>query len=207
MGAGSINRFTMEDVKRIQDEATLIKAVTPIVRTGGQVIGGVGNWSTQIQGVAPNFLEIRDWPLASGDFFTDKDMISRAKVAVLGQTIVKQLFPDEDPIGQQIRIRNVPFRVIGVLTSKGQNAMGFDQDDIIYAPATTVLDRLMGGIYISYIQASAVSTDQIDAAQQQLTQIMREAHHLNPGEDNDFTVRNQAEITQAATETSRILYS
>ncbi len=205
MGAGSINRFTMQDVKKIQDEATLIKAVTPVVRTGGQVIGGVGNWSTQIQGVAPNFQEIRDWPLASGDFFTEKDMISRAKVAVLGQTIVKQLFPDEDPIGQKIRIRNVPFKVIGVLTSKGQNAMGFDQDDIIYAPATTVLDRLMGGIYISYIQASAVSTDQIDAAQQQLTQIMREAHHLNPGEDNDFTVRNQAEITQAATETSRIL--
>ena len=205
MGAGSINRFTMEDVKKIQEEATLIKAVTPIVRTGGQVIGGVGNWSTQIQGVAPNFLEIRDWPLASGSFFTDKDMISRAKVAVLGQTIVKQLFPDEDPIGQQIRIRNVPFRVIGVLTAKGQSAMGTDQDDIIFAPATTVLDRLVGGIYINYIQASAVSTDQIDAAQQQLVTIMREAHHLNPGEDNDFTVRNQTEITEAATETSKIL--
>lgn len=205
MGAGSINRFTMEDVKKIQDEATLIKAVTPVVRTGGQVIGGTGNWSTQIQGVATNFLEIRDWPLASGDFFTEKDMISRAKVAVLGQTVAKQLFPDEDPIGQQIRIRNVPFRVIGVLTAKGQSAMGSDQDDIIFAPATTVLDRLVGGIYINYIQASAISTDQIDAAQQQLTSIMREAHHLNPGEDNDFTVRNQAEITQAATETSKIL--
>ena len=205
MGAGSINRFTMEDVKKIQDEATLIKAVTPVVRTGGQVIGGTGNWSTQIQGVAPNFLEIRDWPLASGDFFTDKDMISRAKVAVLGQTVAKQLFPNEDPIGQQIRIRNVPFRVIGVLTAKGQSAMGSDQDDIIFAPATTVLDRLVGGIYINYIQASAISTDQIDAAQQQLTSIMREAHHLNPGEDDDFTVRNQAEITQAATETSKIL--
>lgn len=205
MGAGSINRFTMEDVKRIQDEATLIKAVTPVVRTGAQVIGGVGNWSTQIQGVAPDFLEIRDWPLASGDFFTERDMISRAKVAVLGQTIVNQLFPDEDPIGQQIRIRNVPFRVVGVLTAKGQSAMGSDQDDIIFAPATTVLDRLVGGIYISYIQASAVSTDEIDAAQQQLTQIMREAHHLNPGEDNDFTIRNQAEITEAATQTSKIL--
>ncbi len=205
MGAGSINRFTMEDVKRIQDEATLIKAVSPIVRTGGQVIGGVGNWSTQIQGVATNFLDIRDWPLASGDFFTDKDMISRAKVAVLGQTVVKQLFPGEDPIGQQIRIRNVPFRVIGVLSAKGQSAMGTDQDDIIFAPATTVLDRLVGGIYINYIQASAISTDQIDAAQQQLTTIMREAHHINPGEDDDFTVRNQAEITQAATQTSKIL--
>ncbi len=205
MGAGSINRFTMEDVKRIQDEASLIKAVTPVVRTGGQVIGGVGNWSTQIQGVSTNFLEIRDWPLASGDFFTDKDMISRAKVAVLGQTVVKQLFPDEDPIGQRIRIRNVPFKVIGVLAAKGQSAAGSDQDDIIYAPATTVLDRLVGGIYINYIQASAITTDQIETAQQELTTIMREAHHLNPGEDDDFTVRNQAEITQAATQTSKIL--
>lgn len=205
MGAGSINRFTMEDVEKIQEEATDIKAVTPIVRTGGQVIGGVGNWSTQIQGVATNYLEIRDWPLASGDFFTDKDMISRAKVAVLGQTLAHQLFPNEDPIGQQIRIRNVPFKVIGVLTSKGQSAMGSDQDDIIIAPATTVLDRLVGGIYISYIMASAASTNEIDAAQAQLTQIMREAHHLYPGQDDDFTIRNQAEITEAATQTSKIL--
>ena len=205
MGAGSFNRFTMEDVNKIAEEATLIKAVTPIVRSGGQVIGGTGNWSTQIQGVATNFLEIRDWSLASGEFFTDKDVVSRAKVAVLGQTVVKQLFANEDPIGQQIRIRNVPFKVIGVLTSKGQSAMGSDMDDIIFAPSTTVLDRLTGGRYISYIQASAVSTDQIDAAQDEIKTIMREAHHLNPGEDDDFTVRNQAEITEAATETSKIL--
>ena len=195
----------MEDVEKIREEATDIKAVTPIVRTGGQVIGGVGNWSTQVQGVATNYLEIRDWPLASGDFFTDKDMISRAKVAVLGQTVANQLFPNEDPIGQQIRIRNVPFKVIGVLTAKGQSAMGSDQDDIIIAPATTVLDRLVGGIYISFIMASANSTSEIDAAQEQLTQIMREAHHLYPGQDDDFTIRNQAEITEAATQTSKIL--
>ena len=205
MGAGSVNRFTMEDVKKIQDETTLIKAVTPIVRSGGQVIGGTGNWNTQIQGVATNYLEIRDWPLALGEFFTDKDIISRAKVAVLGQTIVNQLFPNLDPIGQQIRIRNVPFKVIGVLASKGQSAMGADQDDIIVAPATTVLDRLVGGIYISYMMASANSTDEIDAAQQELTSVMREAHHIYPGEDDDFTVRNQAEITEAATQTSKIL--
>ena len=205
LGAGSINRFTMEDVEKIREEATDIKAVTPIVRTGGQVIGGIGNWSTQIQGVATNYLEIREWPLASGDFFTDKDMISRAKVAVLGQTVANQLFPNEDPVGQQIRIRNVPFKVIGVLTAKGQSAMGSDQDDIIIAPATTVLDRLVGGIYISFIMASANSTSDIDAAQEELTQIMRQAHHLYPGQDDDFTIRNQAEITEAATQTSKIL--
>ena len=204
-GAGSINRFTMEDIKRIQGESTLIKEISPVVRSGGQVIGGTGNWSTQILGVAPNYLDIRDWPLASGDFFTDKDVISRAKVAVLGQTVAKNLFSNEDPIGQQIRVRNVPFKVIGVLISKGQGAMGTDNDDIILAPSMTVLDRLSGGRYISYIQASAVSTDKIVQAQDELTNIMREAHHLTPGEDDDFTVRNQADITEAATSTAKVL--
>ncbi len=205
MGAGSFNRFTMEDVNKIREEATLLKAVSPIVRSGGQIIGGNGNWSTQIQGVSPNYLEIRNWPLASGNFFTDKDMLSRAKVAVLGQTVVKQLFPNEDPIGQLIRIRNVPFRVIGVLSPKGQGGFGNDNDDIIFAPATTVLDRLSGGRYINFIQASAVSLQQIGQAQAELTKIMREAHHLHPGEDDDFTVRNQADITEAATATSKVL--
>jgi putative ABC transport system permease protein len=205
MGAGSFNRFTMEDVDKIRDEAALIKAVSPIVRSGGQIIGGTGNWNTQIQGVSPNYLEIREWPLTSGDFFTDKDILSRAKVAVLGQTVVKQLFPNEDPIGQSIRIRNVPFRVIGVLSAKGQGGFGNDNDDIIFAPATTVLDRLSGGRHISFIQASAVSLQQIEQAQEELTGIMREAHHILPGDDDDFTVRNQADITEAATETSKVL--
>jgi putative ABC transport system permease protein len=205
LGAGSFNRFTMQDVDKIRDGASLIKAVSPVVRSGGQIIGGNGNWSTQVQGVATNYLEIRDWPLASGEFFSDKDIISRAKVAVLGQTVVKQLFPDEDPIGQMIRIRNVPFRVIGVLSAKGQNAFGNDNDDIVFAPATTVLDRLTGGRSINFIQASAVSLQQIGQAQKELTSIMREAHNLHPGEDDDFTVRNQADITEAATETSKVL--
>ncbi|MCX6149080.1 MAG: ABC transporter permease [Ignavibacteriales bacterium] len=204
-GAGSINRFTMEDVNKINANASLIKAVSPVVRAGGQVIGGTGNWSTQTQGVAPNYLEIRDWQLASGEFFTDKDVMARAKVAVLGQTVVQNLFPNTDPIGQQIRIRNVPFKVIGVLSAKGQGAMGNDNDDVILAPSSTVLDRLTGGRYITYIQASAASTQQIQEAQDEITNIMREAHRLNPGDENDFTVRNQADITEAATATSKVL--
>ncbi len=204
-GFGSINRFTLDDVQRIKDNATLIKAVTPIVRANSQVIGGTGNWFTQVLGVSPEYPEIRSWPVASGEFFTERDVISRAKVCVLGQEVVNQLFPDDDPIGQQIRIRNVPFKVIGVLTEKGQSAMGTNSDDIILAPATTVLDRLLGGRYISFIQASAVSNDQIQQAQEQLRQIMRDAHKLTQGEEDDFTVRNQADISEAATETSRIL--
>ena len=204
-GAGSFNRFTMDDVNKIRDEATLIKAVSPIVRSGGQVIGGTGNWSTGIMGVSPNYLEIRDWPLSSGEFFTERDVIARAKVAVIGQTVKKQLFPNEDPIGEQIRIRNVPFKIIGVLSPKGQSAFGSDNDDVIMAPSTTVLDRLSGGRYISFIQASANSLSQINQAQEELRSIMRQAHHLNPGEDDDFTIRNQADITEAATQTSKVL--
>ena len=204
-GAGSINRFTMDDVQKIKDGASLIQNVSPVVRTNAQIIGGAGNWSTQVLGVATNYLSIRDWPIAQGAFFTDRDILSRAKVAVLGQTIVNNLFPNQDPVGQQIRIRDVPFTVIGVLTSKGQSAMGSDNDDVILAPATTVLNRLVGGRYINYIQASAVSIDQIDQAQAQLTSVMRQAHHLRPGDDNDFTVRNQADITAAATATSAVL--
>ncbi len=204
-GAGSINRFTMDDVQKIKDDASLIQYVSPVVRAGAQIIGGAGNWSTQILGVATNYLNIRDWPLSSGSFFTDRDILSRAKVAVLGQTVVNQLFPNQDAVGQQIRIRNVPFTVIGVLSSKGQSATGSDNDDVVFAPSTTVLDRLVGGRYINYIQASASSIDQIDPAQQQLTTIMRQAHHLKPGDDDDFTVRNQADITAAATATSAVL--
>jgi len=204
-GAGSINRFTMDDVQKIKDDASLVQYVSPVIRAGAQIIGGAGNWSTQVLGVATNYLKIRDWPLSSGTFFTDRDVLARAKVAVLGQTVVNQLFPNEDPIGQQIRIRNVPFIVIGVLSPKGQSAMGSDNDDVILAPSTTVLDRLVGGRYITYIQASAASINEIDQAQQQLTTIMREAHHLKPGDDNDFTVRNQADITAAATATSAVL--
>ncbi len=204
-GAGSINRFTMDDVEKIKDGASLIKYVSPVIRSSAQIIGGAGNWSTQVLGVATNYLNIRDWPLSSGSFFTDRDILSRAKVAVLGQTIVNNLFPNQDPVGQQIRIRNVPFRVIGVLNPKGQSAMGSDNDDVILSPSTTVLDRLVGGRYINYIQASAVSVDQINQAQAQLTTIMRQAHHIKAGDDNDFTVRNQADITAAATATSAVL--
>lgn len=204
-GAGSINRFTMDDVQKIKDGASLIKYVSPVIRSSAQIIGGAGNWSTQVLGVATNYLNIRDWPLSSGSFFTDRDVLSRAKVAVLGQTVVNNLFPNQDPVGQQIRIRNVPFRVIGVLNPKGQSAMGSDNDDVILAPSTTVLDRLVGGRYINYIQASAFSVDQINQAQAQLTTIMRQAHRIKTGDDNDFTVRNQADITAAATATSAVL--
>jgi putative ABC transport system permease protein len=165
----------------------------------------VGNWFTQIQGVSPDYLEIRSWSLSSGEFFTERDVKARSKVCILGSEVVTNLFPNDDPIGKQIRIRNVPFKVIGVLKSKGQTSGGTSNDDIILAPSKTVLDRLSGGRFISSIQASAISSEANEMAQAEIRNIMRESHKLEKGEDDDFTVKDQSDIVEAATETSRVL--
>lgn len=204
-GAGSFNRFTFSDIEKIEKEATLIKAVSPIVRTGGQVIGGGNNWSTTIFGVSEDYFEIRNWELEYGEFFTDRDVKTNRKVALLGKTVANQLFPDQDAVGQKIRIRNVPFLVIGILKEKGQSGMGVDQDDIILAPSTTVYYRLRGWRHIDMINATAISPDRIEEAKKEIQTILREAHRINPGEDDDFTVSDQADISKAASETSRIL--
>ncbi|HFE63970.1 multidrug ABC transporter substrate-binding protein [candidate division KSB1 bacterium 4484_188] len=205
LGAGSYNRLTLDDVEKIRQEATLLTAISPVVFSGGQVIGGVSNWSTAIIGVSPEYIQIRDWPLQEGYFFTEKEMRAKSKVAVLGKVVAEELFPDQSPVGEKIRIRNTPFRVIGVLSEKGQSAYGQDQDDVILAPATTVLYRLKGGTHINMILASAVSTERMETAQEELERMLREAHRLEPGDDDDFRLRNQTEITEAASETSRIL--
>jgi len=204
-GAGSYNRFTLDDAKKLQEESILCTAVSPIVSAGGQIIGGDGNWNSAISGVSANYLEIRAWDMASGEFFTERHERSKAKVCVIGMTVKDELFPDSDPIGERIRINNTPFQVLGVLAEKGQDARGRDQDDTILAPSTTVLYRLKGGRYINYIMASAQSVETIDAAQEELRTLMRDAHKLQPGEEDDFNVRNQAEITEAASATSKVL--
>ncbi len=204
-GAGSYNRFTLDDVKKIKESAILIKAISPIVRSSGQVIGGGNNWSTSVYGVSTEYLKIRDWKLEDGEFFSERDIKARTKVAILGKEVADNLFPNSDPIGENIRIRNIPFKVIGVLKEKGQTAMGASNDDLILAPSTTVLYRLKGGIYINYIYASASSVEQIDQAQEEIRMIMREAHKIEQGDDDDFTIRNQTEITEAASESSRVM--
>jgi putative ABC transport system permease protein len=176
-----------------------------VVRTGAQVIGGISNWSTSVYGVSTDYLSIREWPLSSGEFFTEGDVRSQTKVCILGQTLVKNLFPDNDPVGQQVRIRNVPFKVIGVLSEKGQNSMGMDQDDIVLAPSSTVFYRLSGFRFISQILTSAASTAEIPAAQEEIRTILRESHKINEGEDDDFTVRNQTELASTAEETTRVM--
>jgi putative ABC transport system permease protein len=205
MGFGSFNRFTLDDVEKIKSQTKLAKSVSPMIRVGGQVIGGGKNWNTSINGVSPDYFAIRNYEIESGELFTDRDDRSRKKVAILGKTVAKELFTDLDPIGEKIRINNTPFVVIGVLKEKGQSGMGGDQDDVILAPATTVLYRLKGGQYIDMIYVSAISKDQMYAAQDELTTIMRNAHRIPTGGDDDFQIRNQADIIDMASATTKTL--
>ncbi|MBC8203963.1 MAG: ABC transporter permease, partial [FCB group bacterium] len=205
LGAGSSKPMTVADYEKLKDEAVYLKEVTPIAQTGGQIIGGGNNWLTQVQGVGDNYLMIRDWNMEYGCFFTMNDIKTRNKVAILGKTVSDNLFPDQDPVGSMIRIRRVPFKVIGVLSKKGQTTTGNDQDDIILVPYTTALYRLKGSQYINLIMASALSTEMMNEAQEEIRQILREAHNLNINEDDDFTVRNQTEITETASQASKTL--
>jgi putative ABC transport system permease protein len=206
MGAGSFNRFTMSDIEKIREQATLLSGLSPIVRANGQVIYKSSNWNTSITGVSPEYFIITNWELETGEFFTDRDVTARKKVAILGQTVAEELFGEDNPVGEQIRIRNTPFTVIGVLKEKGGSGPGgSDQDDIVLAPSTTVLYRLKGSQYIDMINASAVNEESMSAAQEEIRAILREAHRLGPADDDDFNVRTQSEIIDFASSTSKIM--
>jgi putative ABC transport system permease protein len=205
MGPDQGVRLTLDDVDRLKKNSTLLEAISPVVRTGVQVIGGSGNWSTAVWGGSEEYLNIRDWKMSSGDFFSASDVRAQNKVCIIGQTIVKNLFASDDPIGQQLRLRNVPFKIIGVLKERGQSAFGQDQDDVIIAPYTTVYYRLSGEPHIDQILTKVVSLEQMSQAQAEITTIMRESHRLEEGQDDDFTVRNQTDIASTAQETTQVL--
>lgn len=197
-GAASLNTLSLTDIKKLNEESTLIKYFSPYVVAQGQVIGNGKNWSTTIQGVSENYLKIKDWPLVNGTFFSERDIKSRRKIAVIGKTVADELFDGQDPIGMRIRIRNIPFRIIGVLTEKGQSMMG-DQDDVILAPYSTVLYRMQDGKYLNAIFASAYSVDDMENAQKEIEVILSKSHKIRPGADNDFVVRSQSEILSTVT--------
>ena len=203
-GAQAFNRLTIDDAEKLKREGTLFAGVTPVVMTRVQVLAGGTNWRTTINGVSTDWQTVRDWQTSSGDFFTDNDVRAMRKVAVVGQTVADNLFPGVDPVGSQIQIRNVPFDIVGVLAKKGQNAVGQDQDDIVVIPYTTAQTRLSGNTRIWQILVSATSQQDIAAAQQEAMAIMRESHKIGDGDD-DFTVRNQTEIADAAQGTTRIM--
>ena len=203
-GAGTFNKLTLADAEKLKREGTLLSAVSPVVSTRTQVIGGQGNWRTSINGVSTDFLTIRDWSVTSGAFFEDADVKAGRKIAVIGATVANNLFPGGDPVGAQIQIGHVPFTITAVLAAKGQNAGGQDQDDVILVPYTTAQNRLSGNVRLGQILVSATNADDIAAAQEEIKGIMRESHRLN-GADDDFTVRNQTEIAQAATSTTKVM--
>jgi putative ABC transport system permease protein len=204
-GMGSYNRLKVDDVEKLQRESFLLAAVSPVVATGGQLVGGQGNWRSRINGVSVEYLAIRDWDVEFGRNFDAADVRSMKKVVLLGRTVAENLFPGQDPVGQQVRIRNVPFQIIGVLAEKGQTPEGSDMDDVTLAPYTTVQTRLAGHQYIPQILASTFSPGDIPAAQEEITAIMRESHDLASWEEDDFTVRNQADLSEAAQGTTEVM--
>ena len=204
-GRREANRLTTADVAKLRAEAGTITAISGIVRRGAEVVGGAGSWSTSVTGVEPDYLTIKQWAVASGDFFTERDSTMRAKVAVIGSTVAKKLFGDEDPIGQRIRAGMTPFTVVGVLEAKGASAMGDDQDDVVLVPLETAVTRMQKDRYLGSIQMSAAREDLMEAAQAEAEQILRESHRLAAGEEADFDIMNQSQIIKTASQTSQTL--
>jgi len=207
-GPREANRLEMSDVQKLRKEASYLSAITGEVRlSSSKVVGGSGSWSTSVYGIEPDYVVIKDWAVDSGEFFTDRDLNARAKVAVLGSTVAEELFPGEDPVGQSVRIGSTPFTIVGVLASKGSTGMGNDQDDVVMVPLDTALKRLTHSTSISSIQMSAVREDLMAEAQAEVTTILREAHRLGGADDDDFNIRNLSEIVAAEQAASQVLSS
>jgi putative ABC transport system permease protein len=204
-GAGTFSRLTLEDVEAIDHNGTLLAAVSPVVMTRTQVIGPAGNWRTSVQGVDADYEAIRDWSVQDGAFFTAEDVFARRKVALLGKTVADALFPGESPVGRRIQVRDTLLDVMGVLAPKGQMASGQDQDDVVLLPYTTAQARLSGQVRIPQILVSAASVDDLPAAQEEVRAALRDAHGLLPGDEDDFTVRDQTQIAEAAAGATRIM--
>jgi len=202
MGWGAASTLTPEDAEAILREVPGVVAVSPEMRDRAQVMGGGLNWNTQILGESPDYADIRMWPLAEGAMFSPQDVRSFAKVAVIGRTVANQLFPDTDPIGQTIRIRNVPFKILGILSTKGFNFFGQDQDDVVIIPYSSHLRRVTRRTNLNSIMVQAANADVIPHIQQSITDLLQQRRQ---GREPDFTVRTQVEIAEAATATSKTM--
>ncbi len=205
-GAGSNNTLTPEDSDAIERECPSVRAVSPGVRANGQLVFGNMNWvaSSGIQGTNEKFPDIRAWPIASGEFFTEGDVRTAARVCVIGKTIADNLFAGSDPTGQTMRIRNLPFRVIGVLSTKGQNQYGQDQDDTVIVPYTTAQKKMLSITHINQVMVSAISPAATFTAEKQITELLRQRHKLGINQENDFFVRNLTDVAEAADQSSKI---
>jgi putative ABC transport system permease protein len=218
VGSGSVNRYGLNvgsgqtkslilgDARAITRECPSVSKAAPGTGTGQQVVYGNQNWATQINGTEPQYFEVRNWPFASGTSFGEDDVSQAATVAVLGDTVRKYLFGSSNPIGVTIRIGTLPFKVVGVLAPKGTSpGSGQDQDDVIFAPLTTVQKKLLGQDWIRWIMVSAVSRDASYIAQRQIESLLRDRHKIRPGDPDDFVVRNLADVADAAAEQGSVM--
>jgi len=199
------SNLTVEDADAIKAECPAVAYVSPMVRTNVQVVAGELNWGTQVWGAGVDWPFIRAWNVAQGSFFTDQDVRVATKVCVLGNTVAENLFPQGDAVGQTVRLKNVPFKVVGVLERKGGNMMGQDQDDQIVAPYTTVMKRLQGSSRINMIYAASASPDRVQEAEDQMDGLLRQRHRIARGADPDFNMRSQEEIAQTSQQQMGIL--
>jgi putative ABC transport system permease protein len=204
-GSGGVQTLVDSDAKAIMREIPIVSAASPVLRGMQQVIGGEQNWSTSVQGVAPEFQQIRNWTVSEGRFISDVDVESTAKVALVGQTVAQNLFGEESPMDAIIRIKKIPFRIIGVLGAKGQTGFGTDQDDTIMIPYTTMQKRILGITYVQQIVVSAASAEQTQQVQEQIAMLLRQRHRAQPGRDDDFSIRNLSDITEAASNSATVM--
>lgn len=206
LGWGQTKTLIYDDMRAIVRECPAVKAAAPGGQTTAQLVFGNDNWFTNVQGTEPQYFDIRDWGLAEGVPFTQADVDSAANLAVIGKTVRQNLFGAADAVGQTIRVKDLPFRVVGVLRPKGQSAhMGQDQDDVIFVPITTLQKKLTGDTWLRFIVVSAVSRQASYAAQQEIAALLRDRHRIRPGQDDDFLVRNLADIAQLADQSSRVM--
>ncbi len=207
-GAGTVPTLTVDDAKAIQTEIPAVKFVSPSITGVAQVVYGNQNWSTVINGTSPEMLEIRGWSLSSGRSFTQQENDGAAKVCILGRTVVENLFGGIDPIGQIVRIKKIPFVVVGVLFPKGQTTWGQDQDDIIFVPLTAAQKRLFGMAFPGMVRSIAVQAwgpERVKEAEGQITELLRQRHHIQPSQENDFSVRNLTEVMSSAEQSADVM--
>ena len=210
MGAQTGQTLTEEDARAIAADVPEVHAAAPSLRTGTQVVAANANWSTSVMGTTADYLEVRDWPLQAGRNFEDAELAGSGKVVLLGQTVARELFGDADPIDQTVRVRRVPMQVIGVLSRKGQNSMGQDQDDVILVPLSTYRNRIQGMSAGRIKRVGAISVkvhegQSMQDAGDKIRELLRQRHRLQGGTDDDFTLRNLTEMLQAQEESSRVM--
>jgi putative ABC transport system permease protein len=210
LGSGGVATLTQDDAKAIAADCPSVALTAPTVRGGVQVVNGNNNWATLVQGVTPDYLPLRDYTMQSGQFFTSQDVDAAAKTAVLGQTVASNLFGDNDPTGQVVIIKNVPFTVAGVLTPKGQSPTGQDQDDVILLPISTAVQKVLGvnkanAGAVGAVMVQAVDPQAVDQATQEITALLRERHRVLPGLDDDFSIRNLTEVFAAQETSARVM--